>query len=137
MPVTHPLWPCVAGSTSRLNPATTSQAVSSRASVNNAKGAGAGLSAVPAFRGFAGSVASCGPLRPVLRCPATVGPATAQPDQPVLQAIQRRLGNLAIVGQVADLVWIGANIVEFLEAGVGLRRRWRGPGSAPSHELLP
>jgi len=40
-----------------------------------------------------------------------------------LQAIQRRLGNLAIVNQVADLVWIGANIVEFLEAGVGLRRR--------------
>jgi hypothetical protein len=41
-----------------------------------------------------------------------------------LQAIQRRLGNLAKVSQVADLVWIGANIVEFLEAGAGLC----GPG---------
>src|SRR5215216_4590794 len=57
---------------------------------------------------------------PVVRRPATVGPATTQPDQPVLQALQRRLGNLAIVGQVAQLVWIGAKIVELLEAGVGL-----------------
>jgi len=41
-----------------------------------------------------------------------------------LQAIQRHLGNLAIISQVGDSVWIGANIVEFLEAGVGLC----GPG---------
>ena len=48
-----------------------------------------------------------------------------------MQAIQRHLGNLAIVSQVGDLVWIGPNIVEFLEAGVGLC----GPGVVAVAEI--